>query len=214
MAIAAVVLLAFARHNGTHGDHERMDDIWHGSEAPVLHDRVQHGSTWVAARLAAGGGGNGRVWLQALGNGGKVDRDADSVLKHSTQGLIMGADWRIDEQWHVGLMGAKAQTRFDARQFDGDLDSWHLGAYAVRQDGPLALRLGATYASHDGSSKRRVAFNGFSDRLKGNWGIVDVDDCANGAKFLADKGLVDGDRLAISGGSAGGVSDIPGVFPF
>lgn len=33
----------------------------------------------------------------------------------------------------------------------------------------MALRLGATYASHDGSSKRRVAFNGFSDRLKGTY---------------------------------------------
>lgn len=122
-----------------------------------------------APRRAAGGEGNGRVWLQALGHGGQVDRDAASVLKHSTQGLVMGSDWRIDEQWHVGLMGAKAQTRFDARQYDGDLDSWHLGAYALRQDGPLALRLGASYGSHDGSGKRRVAFKGFSDRLNSSY---------------------------------------------
>ena len=122
-----------------------------------------------APRLTAGGEGNGRVWLQALGHGGQVDRDAASVLKHSTQGLVMGSDWRIDEQWHVGLMGAKAQTHFDAQQFDGDLDSWHLGAYALRQDGPFALRLGASYGSHDGSGKRRVDFNGFSDRLKGRY---------------------------------------------
>ena len=134
-----------------------------------LDNRVAAQGSGSAPRLAAGGGGNGRVWLQALGNGGKVDRDADSVLKHSTQGLIMGADWRIDEQWHAGLMGAKAQTRFDARQFDGDLDSWHLGAYALRQDGPFALRLGASYGSHDGSGKRRIAFKGFSDRLKSSY---------------------------------------------
>ncbi|MFJ2486185.1 autotransporter domain-containing protein [Pseudomonas sp. NPDC087639] len=120
-------------------------------------------------RQAAGSAESGRVWVQALGHGGKVDREADSTLKHATQGLVVGADWRLDEQWHVGLLGGKSQTKLDARQYDGDLDSWHLGAYAVRQDGPLALRLGATYASHDGSSKRRVAFNGFSDRLKGNY---------------------------------------------
>ena len=41
-------------------------------------------------------------------------------------------------------------------------------------------------------------------RLNGKWGIVDVDDCVNGAKYLVEQGLVDGDRLAISGGSAGG----------
>jgi outer membrane autotransporter protein len=112
---------------------------------------------------------NGRVWLQALGHGGKVDRDFDSTLKHATQGLVLGADWRVDEHWHVGLIGGKSQTRLDARQFDGDLDSWHLGAYAVRQDGPVALRMGASYASHDGSSKRQVAFNRFSDRPKGRY---------------------------------------------
>jgi outer membrane autotransporter protein len=118
---------------------------------------------------AAGSGDSGRVWIQALGNGGKVDRDGDGILQHATQGLVVGADWRLDEQWYVGLLGGKSQTKLDARQYDGDLDSWHLGAYAVRQDGPLSLRLGATYASHDGSSTRRVAFKGFSDRLKGNY---------------------------------------------
>ncbi len=120
-------------------------------------------------RQAAGSEDSGRVWIQALGHGGKVDRDADGILQHATQGLVVGADWRLDEHWHVGLLGGKSQTKLDARQYGGDLDSWHLGAYAVRQDGPLSLRLGATYASHDGSSIRRVAFKGFSDRLKGNY---------------------------------------------
>jgi outer membrane autotransporter protein len=120
-------------------------------------------------RQASKGAQSGRVWIQALGHGGSVDREFDSTLKHATQGLVMGADWRLNEQWHFGLLGGKSQTRLDARQYDGDLDSWHLGAYAVRQDGPLALRFGATYGSHDGSSKRRVAFNGFSDRLKGSY---------------------------------------------
>lgn len=122
-----------------------------------------------APRQASAAADTGRVWIQALGHGGKVDRDVDSTLKHATHGLVLGADWRLDEQWHIGLLGAKSQTRLDARQYDGDLDSWHLGAYAVRQDGSLALRLGATWASHEGSSKRSVAFNGFSDRLQGNY---------------------------------------------
>ncbi|WP_019499637.1 S9 family peptidase [Pseudanabaena sp. PCC 6802] len=48
----------------------------------------------------------------------------------------------------------------------------------------------------------------YRQRLHNNWGIVDVDDCANGAKYLADRGLVDGNRLAISGGSAGGYTTL------
>ena len=45
-------------------------------------------------------------------------------------------------------------------------------------------------------------------RLNGQWGIVDVDDCVNGAKYLVERGLVDGNRLAIDGGSAGGYTTL------
>ncbi|MBW4474384.1 MAG: S9 family peptidase [Stenomitos rutilans HA7619-LM2] len=48
----------------------------------------------------------------------------------------------------------------------------------------------------------------YRERLKGQWGIVDVDDCANGAKDLAESGRVDGDRLVIDGGSAGGYTTL------
>jgi len=45
-------------------------------------------------------------------------------------------------------------------------------------------------------------------RLEGTWGVVDVDDCANGALYLAERGLVDGERLIITGGSAGGYTTL------
>lgn len=48
----------------------------------------------------------------------------------------------------------------------------------------------------------------YRQRLDGKWGLVDVDDCINGAKYLVEHGLVDGDRLAISGGSAGGYTTL------
>jgi dipeptidyl aminopeptidase/acylaminoacyl peptidase len=48
----------------------------------------------------------------------------------------------------------------------------------------------------------------YRERLKGSWGIVDVEDCTNGALYLVDQGLVDGDRLAIRGGSAGGYTTL------
>ena len=48
----------------------------------------------------------------------------------------------------------------------------------------------------------------YREVLKGNWGIVDVDDCCNGAQYLVDRGLVDGERLAIDGGSAGGYTTL------
>lgn len=48
----------------------------------------------------------------------------------------------------------------------------------------------------------------FRERLKGNWGIVDVDDCVNGVRYLVDKGLVDCNRVIIRGGSAGGYTTL------
>jgi dipeptidyl aminopeptidase/acylaminoacyl peptidase len=48
----------------------------------------------------------------------------------------------------------------------------------------------------------------YRERLKGRWGIVDVDDCVNGARYLAQTGQVDGNRLAIRGGSAGGYTTL------
>ncbi len=44
----------------------------------------------------------------------------------------------------------------------------------------------------------------YRERLRGQWGVVDVDDCVNAALFLVGQGEVDGRRLAIRGGSAGG----------
>ena len=48
----------------------------------------------------------------------------------------------------------------------------------------------------------------YRHRLDGEWGVVDVDDCVNGALALADRGLVDRERLAIEGGSASGYTTL------
>ncbi len=48
----------------------------------------------------------------------------------------------------------------------------------------------------------------YRQQLSGQWGVVDVEDCIAGARFLVQQGLVDGDRLAIRGGSAGGFTTL------
>ncbi len=44
----------------------------------------------------------------------------------------------------------------------------------------------------------------YRERLHWQWGIVDVDDNVNAAKYLVEEGKADPDRLIIRGGSAGG----------
>ncbi len=58
----------------------------------------------------------------------------------------------------------------------------------------------------------------FQRELVGRWGLVDVDDVVSGAKHVAAQGLVDGTKLVVMGGSAGGYTVLqsliryPGVF--
>ncbi len=58
----------------------------------------------------------------------------------------------------------------------------------------------------------------YRNMLRGEWGLYDVEDSASGAQYLVDQGRVDGDRLVIMGGSAGGFTvyqslvDKPGFY--
>jgi len=51
----------------------------------------------------------------------------------------------------------------------------------------------------------------YRERLNGKWGIVDLQDCVNAARYLIDRGEADPDRLLITGGSAGGYTTICAV---
>jgi dipeptidyl aminopeptidase/acylaminoacyl peptidase len=48
----------------------------------------------------------------------------------------------------------------------------------------------------------------YRERLTGQWGVVDVEDCAAAANHLSEHGLVDAARLVIRGGSAGGYTTL------
>lgn len=48
----------------------------------------------------------------------------------------------------------------------------------------------------------------YRERLAGQWGVVDVADCIAGARHLVARGDVDGVRLLIRGGSAGGYTTL------
>ncbi|HCF84067.1 MAG TPA: peptidase [Ktedonobacter sp.] len=77
------------------------------------------------------------------------------------------------------------------------------------------LKLGIQYWTSRGIAVLDVNYGGstgygraYRERLTGQWGIVDVDDCINGAQYLAERGMVDGQRLMIAGGSAGGYTTL------
>jgi dipeptidyl aminopeptidase/acylaminoacyl peptidase len=78
-----------------------------------------------------------------------------------------------------------------------------------------ALSLSIQYWTSRGFAVLDVNYGGstgygrqYRERLNKKWGLVDVDDCVNGAKYLVDRGEVDGNRLIITGGSAGGYTTL------
>ncbi len=78
-----------------------------------------------------------------------------------------------------------------------------------------ALNLKVQYLTSRGIAVLDVNYGGstgygrrYRERLNGQWGVVDVDDCCNGAAYLAERGLVDPGRMAIAGGSAGGYTTL------
>jgi dipeptidyl aminopeptidase/acylaminoacyl peptidase len=79
----------------------------------------------------------------------------------------------------------------------------------------ISLQYGIQYWTSRGIAVLDVNYGGstgygraYRQRLNGQWGIVDVDDCVNGARYLVERGEVDGNRLAITGGSAGGYTTL------
>ncbi len=74
-----------------------------------------------------------------------------------------------------------------------------------------SLSMGIQYWTSRGIAVIDVDYGGstgygraYRERLAGQWGIVDVDDCVNAARHAAARGLADPERMVITGGSAGG----------
>ena len=88
---------------------------------------------------------------------------------------------------HGGPTGATGDTLSPVTQF------WTSRGFAV---------LDVDYRGSTGYGRA------YRERLYGEWGVVDVEDCAAGALHLAETGRADRERLAIRGGSAGGYTTL------
>ncbi|POX50829.1 acyl-peptide hydrolase [Streptomyces sp. Ru71] len=95
---------------------------------------------------------------------------------------------------------------------DGELPPYVVWAHGgPTSRSPLVLDLEIAYFTSRGIGVVEVNYGGstgygraYRERLREQWGVVDVEDCAAVALALAEEGTADPARLAIRGGSAGG----------
>ena len=98
-----------------------------------------------------------------------------------------------DERPLLMVQSHGGPTASSAAIFDLGIQYWTSRGFAV---------LDVNYGGSTGYGRD------YRERLKGRWGIVDVEDCANGARYLAEQGEVDAERLIIRGWSASGYTTL------
>jgi len=145
------------------------------------------------------------------------------VLRRSSDISIDPAFFSVPEPIEFPTEGGKTAHAFfyAPRNPDYTGSAGELPPLLVRSHGgPTAatstsLLWDIQYWTSRGFAVLDVNYGGSSDygreyrqRLNGAWGVVDVDDGVNGARYLVQTGRVDGKRLAIRGGSAGGYTTL------
>jgi dipeptidyl aminopeptidase/acylaminoacyl peptidase len=179
----------------------------HGDQAAFIAGAPSHPTSVVALDLASGGY---RILKKATEI---LDQEDRRVADYLTRVEAIEFPTSGDRSAY-GLFYRPHNPDFTA--FEGEkpplLVKCHGGPTSAASS---ALNLGIQYWTSRGIAVLDVNYGGstgfgraYRDRLRGQWGVVDVEDCINGAKFLVERGLVDAERMVISGGSAGGYTTL------
>ncbi|GCD97439.1 S9 family peptidase [Embleya hyalina] len=193
--------------------------------------RVETGLTWLSDPAAVAGG------VLVIG-GGPDDEDAPRRVRLAPTGgtalqierLRPARDFGFDARWfspprpiefdsvagrtaHALLYLPKnPHAQAPAGALPPLIVSIHGGPTA---QAPAVLNLRIQYWTSRGFAVADVNYGGstgygreYRNLLYDSWGIVDVEDCTAVARHLADTGVVDGTKLAIRGGSAGGYTTL------
>lgn len=112
-----------------------------------------------------------RAWAQGFGNW--MDRGSDgnaAQMESTTGGFVSGIDATVSS-WRLGAAAGYSQTDTDvkARRSSLETESYHLSVYGATRQGPYNLLFGGVYSWNDISSDRTVAFQGFSEALRGSY---------------------------------------------
>jgi autotransporter-associated beta strand protein len=114
------------------------------------------GSSGVHGWAAVGGS-----WGESRGEGGTASVDT------SREGLMLGADRDLGDNFRIGVAAGFARTSVDvdARHASGEIETTQLLAYGGGEVGALSVRLGAGYAALSMDTRRSVSLRSASGVL-------------------------------------------------
>lgn len=177
------------------------------------------------ALLASGAQTPTRVIIYTLSNAEVqvVRRSSPENLPPSTYSTPQAISWKgMDGEEVYGLFYPPQNERFSGVGLPPLIVLVHGGPTSQR---PATFDPQTHFFTSRGYAVLEVNYRGstgygrdYRDKLRGNWGIYDVQDSVSGARYLAQRGLVDEHKMVIMGGSAGGftvlkaLEDYPGFF--
>lgn len=186
----------------------RSVDLPYGAYAPMLAGRGSEvaaiaGSPTQAWTLVRINTGSGRVTSVRRASDGDVDA---AYLPPARATVVSGLGGRevhvvVYPPTHPTAVGPDGESPPYIVFVHGGPTSQVLPVLDLAKAYLTSRGLGVVDVNYGGSSGFGRAYR---ERLRGGWGVVDVEDCVSAVRALVDRGEADGARLAIRGGSAGG----------
>ncbi|MDQ8728877.1 autotransporter-associated beta strand repeat-containing protein [Bradyrhizobium sp. LHD-71] len=112
-------------------------------------------------------------WSQGYGAWGTFEGNGNAAtVERSLGGVLVGLDGSLTDGWRVGFAAGYSQSkiRIGARASSASVDSGHVALYGDGSFGAWNLRGGAAYANHQIDTSRWIAFPGFVEQAKSQYG--------------------------------------------
>jgi len=152
----------------------------------------------------------------------KIDGSVPAILRAAAPAVIPDETITVGTPFHFPSRGGTAHAFWyppKNRDYEGPPGALP-PLIVLSHGGPTSMAsnsfsLGIQFWTSRGFGVADVNYGGstgygraYREQLYGQWGVVDVADCVAAAKSLTARGLVDGSRLIIRGGSAGGFTTL------
>jgi outer membrane autotransporter protein len=120
----------------------------------------------------------GSVWGKGYGSWGKLDGDDEAPGYDRTTGaIVVGLDYRFDQDFLVGIVGAYSFSNIDFDDGDnGDIDSFQIGLFGSWDSGTWYVDGLVSYAFQSYDTERHIDFGTISEKADADYdgGAVQV----------------------------------------